>query len=286
MKFLKKEILRNLDFKGLVLKRQELSKSRENLILNNELKAILGQQEYKIERITTNSSTNLLEKIIKYENVHEIRDLNELYSRLNQGRRIYRIFHENWKEEPLVFTEIALMNNIATSMNQIFQNHSLKDPKVVVFYSINSTQPGLSGLGLGEMMIKGVSKDLATEFKSLKTFCTLSPIVGFVDWLKQDPKFRNSLKSPLDKETLLSKCKEYILHTKKEKYAMDPVTNFHVRNGAEFYQINWNADTSKKGIEKSFGLMANYIYPMDRLEENSRNYIDTGIVNEFPRQKI
>ena len=69
---------------------------------------------------------------------------------------------------------------------------------------------------------------------------------------------------------------EYILKAKKEKYALDPVTNFHIRNGAEFYQINWNADPSKKGLNQSFGIMANYLYNFSRLEENGKEYLLNG----------
>lgn len=38
----------------------------------------------------------------------------------------------------------------------------------------------------------------------------------------------------------------YIYHEKKRGKALDPVTNFHVRNGAIFERINWLADLSKK----------------------------------------
>jgi malonyl-CoA decarboxylase len=40
--------------------------------------------------------------------------------------------------------------------------------------------------------------------------------------------------------------------------AVDPVANFHLRNGAEVFRLNWLADISERGMLNSCGLMVNY----------------------------
>lgn len=253
------------EFQSLLKRRGELLSKRSDCI---EIREKLAAQEYISCRISSTTPQETLLNIIKYENVHKINNLQELHKRTTHGRRIYGLFHPDWIQEPLVFTEIALMNNIATSMEEIFTDSQL-EPSVLVFYSINSTQIGLSGLDLAKSLISKVTEALSVELQ-INTVCTLSPIVGFVEWLKTK---ESSL--PLSREKLLFYAKEYIVYAKRGKYAQDPVANFHSRNGAEFYQVNWDADIDK---ERSLGMMVNYLYPRDpkSLQENAFNYIETG----------
>lgn len=57
------------------------------------------------------------------------------------------------------------------------------------------------------------------------------------------------------------------------------VANFHLRNGACAHQIHWQADTSEKGINQSFGIMINYNYITDRIEDNHRLYSKNGTIS-------
>src|SRR4030042_146177 len=57
-------------------------------------------------------------------------------------------------------------------------NHK-KSPDTAIFYSINNTQNGLSGLGLGKVLIFQVVEILEKNYPGIKTFATLSPIPGF-----------------------------------------------------------------------------------------------------------
>ncbi len=65
----------------------------------------------------------------------------------------------------------------------------------------------------------------------------------------------------------------YLYLEKKRKKAFDPVANFHIRNGAEIFRINWEADTSARRIKESFGMMVNYRYVMENIERNNRKYV-------------
>ena len=65
--------------------------------------------------------------------------------------------------------------------------------------------------------------------------------------------------------------------------ALDPVANFHLRNGARVLRLNWRADASAAGLARSHGLMVNYEYQLDRLADNNRAYLVGGAVGAAPQ---
>lgn len=71
----------------------------------------------------------------------------------------------------------------------------------------------------------------------------------------------------------------YILLEKRRHLALDPVANFHLRNGACAHRLNWLGDTSTKGMEESFGLMINYLYSLDHIEMNNQQYLLNGTIS-------
>ena len=77
------------------------------------------------------------------------------------------------------------------------------------------------------------------------------------------------------KPVLMRLCARYLLLEKRRNFALNSVANFHLRNGSCLWRINWMADTSRRGLEYSCGMMVNYRYFLDRLENNSNNYIKT-----------
>jgi malonyl-CoA decarboxylase len=58
--------------------------------------------------------------------------------------------------------------------------------------------------------------------------------------------------------------------------ARDPVAHFHLSNGARIERLNWRADTSDNGMRQALGLMVNYVYDPDRIEENHEGYVGEG----------
>ena len=42
--------------------------------------------------------------------------------------------------------------------------------------------------------------------------------------------------------------------------------------------MNWLADLSERGLEKSYGLMVNYKYDLNQIEHNNRQYIMDGTI--------
>uniref|UniRef100_K3X497 Malonyl-CoA decarboxylase C-terminal domain-containing protein n=1 Tax=Globisporangium ultimum (strain ATCC 200006 / CBS 805.95 / DAOM BR144) TaxID=431595 RepID=K3X497_GLOUD len=142
-----------------------------------------------LERVTyERSSGRLLEKIIRYEAVHPVGTIIELKRRLGKGRRCFAFFHPSVPDEPLVFVHVALVKEIASSMQYIREETETMDDehdaKAAIFYSISSTQKGLQGVDLGNFLIKEVAKALKSEHTQLETFATLSPMPQFVVWLE------------------------------------------------------------------------------------------------------
>uniref|UniRef100_A0A7S3UQ31 Malonyl-CoA decarboxylase C-terminal domain-containing protein n=1 Tax=Heterosigma akashiwo TaxID=2829 RepID=A0A7S3UQ31_HETAK len=83
------------------------------------------------------------------------------------------------------------------------------------------------------------------------------------------------------KPILMGLCTKYLLEAKgtKESKIKDPVGNFHIQNGAQMARLNWNADPSLNGIEKSAGIMINYQYFPTRTFQSALNYASTGSFN-------
>uniref|UniRef100_A0A7E4UQB1 Malonyl-CoA decarboxylase, mitochondrial n=1 Tax=Panagrellus redivivus TaxID=6233 RepID=A0A7E4UQB1_PANRE len=180
-----------------------------------------------------------------------------------------------------------------------------------IYYSISSTQPGLKSIDLGNLMIKNVAAELMRENPRITTHSTLSPIPGFRNWLLRSLKDRSEFGSILDdfsKEYLAknhpdlvenaeTKLTEIIesksmanyakieplllhfaaLHLAKAKnshgFALNPVANFHLRNGAEIYRLNFAGNVSARGVEQACGLMVNYRYVMENVSRNNIAYI-------------
>jgi malonyl-CoA decarboxylase len=140
-----------------------------------------------LQRIDWNAPAALLEKLVGYEAVHEIRGWRDLKNRLDSDRRCYAFFHPRMPNEPLIFVEIALVQGLAGSVQALLdQKAPVLDPReadTAIFYSISNCQKGLAGISFGNFLIKRVVEVLSAEFRGITTFATLSPIPGFRRWL-------------------------------------------------------------------------------------------------------
>ena len=259
----------------------------------------------ELHQITWNSPAQLLEKIIAHESVHAIDGWDDLRRRLQPDRRCFAFFHPQLPGEPLIFVEVALVPGIAKDVAGLINKQApvgdAKSFKAAIFYSISNCQPGLKGVSLGNFLIKRVAQKLIEEVPSLKTFCTLSPIPGFTQWLDtgahlseeqlnptQKRKWQEAQKSlavgglswaerlksgwhpersdEAERTALMRLCALYLMHQTPEARG-DAVGKFHLSNGATLHQINWAADLSKKGLQQSGGLMVNYLYELNKVEE-------------------
>jgi malonyl-CoA decarboxylase len=140
-----------------------------------------------VERITWQSPAALLEKLIAYEAVHAINSWSDLHNRLESDRRCYAFFHPGMADEPLIFIEVALVEGLATSVQELLDESAPliapEEADTAIFYSISNTQKGLQGISFGPFLIKQVVTNLRQQLPNLKTFSTLSPLPGFRRWL-------------------------------------------------------------------------------------------------------
>ena len=258
------------------------------------------------QRIDWATPATVLEKIIEYEAVHEIRGWDDLKRRLDPGdRRCYGFFHPSLVDEPLIFVEVALTRDIPGSIQELIDEEGgvvETEPTTAVFYSISNCQRGLAGISFGSFLIKQVATDLAREMPSLKTFVTLSPMPSFARWLDRERKSETSAlvngderaalevldegvwhldKAAADglKETMTRLGAYYLVLAKNSRDRLvDPVARFHLGNGARLERINWLADVSDRGMAQSYGMMVNYLYELKDIERNHEAFANEGKV--------
>lgn len=260
----------------------ELKLDRRLLALDSELESLLctwfDVAFLELRRISWDSPASLLEKLIRYEAVHDIKSWADLKNRLDADRRCYGFFHPQLPDEPLIFVEVALVDEMTASITPLLDEqagvHESKAATTAIFYSISNTQTGLRGVGFGDSLIKRVAETLKADLPRLKVFATLSPIPGFRTWLsKSDAAL--CLKADADREAcqedLLSKAAHYLVQEFKEGQPLDAVAKFHLGNGARVERINWAADPSAKGIKQSFGLMVNYLYDLRQIDKHRQS---------------
>lgn len=252
-----------------------------------------------LQRIDWRTSALILERLIQYEAVHQIQGWHDLRRRLQADRRCYAFFHPALPDEPLIFIEIALTRGMSTTVQPLLDPDSpVLEPAAAnsaMFYSITNCQEGLRGVSFGNLLIKQVAEDLGREFPRLRTFATLSPIPGFRRWLASAidaapsgsvvPEVRALVASAETSDALGEKacaatvreelrrlCAYYLLFAKQDKRPLDAVARFHLANGARLERLNWLADTSPAGMQRSLGLMVNYVYRLADVESNHEAY--------------
>jgi malonyl-CoA decarboxylase len=256
-----------------------------------------------LRRIDWSTPANILEQIIRYEQVHEIRDWNDLRRRIDPvDRRCYAFFHPALADEPLIFVEVALTEAIPSAIAPLLAEErqlvAADRARTAVFYSISNTQKGLGGISFGSFLIKQVVEELRRELPKLDTFVTLSPVPGFMPWLKQasdvpvsdeERTLLESLDKPdwFENAELASQLRavleplaaHYFLKARTPKGRLiDSVARFHLGNGARLERVDWLGDLSPKGLRESAGIMVNYLYRLDDIEKNHEAYANDGEV--------
>jgi len=247
---------------------------------------------------------NILQKIIEYEAVHEIRDWNDLRRRIEPpDRRCFAFFHPQLVDDPLIFVEVALTSEIPGTITDLLAENrriiGADRATTAVFYSISNCQEGLRGVSFGNFLIKQVVEELSRELPGLTTFVTLSPVPGFAQWLareRQGALFGDEDRQALAgldtsgwyakpetvqavRPVLLSAAAHYFLRARSRTgKPIDPVARFHLGNGARLERINWLGDPSPKGLQQAHGLMVNYLYDLQHIERNHEAFVEDGMV--------
>ncbi len=253
-------------------------------------------------KIDWNTSARLLEKIIRYEAVHEINGWDDLRRRVNPSdRRCFAFFHPSLENDPLIFVEVALTRDTPATISELLDENREPDAaeqaSTGVFYSISNCQPGLRGVSFGHFLIKQVAYELMQELPRLKRFVTLSPVPGLLDWLRShnDEALAENTRSALAlidhpgwqhdpeinkaaQKLLLPLAAHYLINEKHKGMPLDPVARFHIGNGSSLDRINWGADLSERALDQSAGIMVNYQYDLDHIERNHESCVEKGLV--------
>ena len=188
----------------------DLADNGEMKALNDDLRSLLTSWFdvgfLELRRITWDSPASLLEKLIAYEAVHEIRSWDDLKNRLEADRRLFAFFHPRMPDEPLIFVQVALVNGLAGNVNALLDESApVNDPAeadTAIFYSITNAQRGLVGISFGGFLIKRVVDELQAEFSKLKTYSTLSPIPGFARWARRAAQDEDAMMSAEERAAL------------------------------------------------------------------------------------
>ena len=286
----------------LGLRRDLLAEARDRpelRVVDHDLTHLLGswfnRGFLELRRIDWKTPAAILEKLITYEAVHEIQGFPDLKRRLERDRRCFAFFHPALPDEPLIFVEVAFLDEMPSEVAPILALESaVRDPRrarCAVFYSITSCQPGLKGVSFGNFLIKQVAADLHSELPNLKLFATLSPVPGLRAWARKALRETNdasevraellalvddaaAVPPPTLREPLEGLAAWYLTHSWENGHAADPVARFHLGNGARLERVNWGADATAKGRSQSFGLMVNYVYDLDHVERNHEEYVN------------
>jgi len=284
--------------------------------LRSQLAELFAPGALELRRITWDSPAAQLEKLAIYEAAHKISRLAELKSRLMSNHRCYAFFHPRMANEPLIFVWVALNADIPRSTAEILKQEADSDnkpPKAAVFYSISNTQPGLQGINLGNFLVKRVMDELNISDPSVKTFSTLSPVMGFKEFLRDNlpleigislseseyKRLKESApeESPLEliasgrwlnneqtcaaaEKPVMRLCAHYLTREYRsgENALLNSNAHFHLSNGARIERINWCGDLSSQNREQCYGLMVNYVYERASIEQNHEMYTQNAEV--------
>src|SRR5580700_392026 len=254
-----------------------------------------------LRRIDWSTPAVVLEKIIRYEAVHQIRDWDDLRARIDPpDRRCYAFFHPALVDEPLIFVEVALTREIPGAIAPILADkREPVEPQratTAVFYSITNCQRGLAGVTFGHFLIKQVVEEVSRELPRISHSVTLSPAPNFAAWLNRERVNQASLALDEDdrealsvlaqpdwwrdpaiaaavREPFLRAAAWYYLRARNGRgMPADSVARFHLGNGARLERLNWLGDTSSRALQQSYGLMVNYLYDLDYIEQNHEAY--------------
>lgn len=262
----------------------------------------------ELRQMDWSSPANVLHKIIRYEAVHEVKGWEDLRRRVEPAdRRCFAFFHPRMPDEPLIFVEVALMQDIPADIRTVLDEQRTpipaSDARVAVFYSISNCQKGLRGIPFGNTLIKLVVELLTRQLPGLRTFVTLSPVPEFSAWLSNQLQSKDSCipavyttrlanlgsgwtpggADTAIRQALITAAAHYFLEARTANgRTIDSVARFHLGNGAQLERINFAGDTSSNGLQQSHGLMVNYLYKGNRIDSNAQRFAERGEIAASP----
>jgi malonyl-CoA decarboxylase len=244
--------------------------------LTETLRQALRGEQLRVRRLSADRDGAMIDRLAAAEPVHPFRGPDDVADRLADDRRCFVLEHPSLADRPLNVVWVALWQGVPHDLAAVLDPTApTGDPTAAdtaAFYSIWNVEPGLVGLPGGRTLLIGAMAALRAELAGLSTFVTLSPIPGLRRWLEADavtPAPHDdgspSEEEPLSEGELLRAGARYLTSLRDDGRPLDAVARFHLGNGARLLSICAGADRSERGMDRSFGLMANYRYePEDR----------------------
>lgn len=275
--------------------------SSELEAVTDALRSGMSSEHPRIRSLSLDTDNELLTRLGRAEAINPLSDPDdpdELADRLTADRRCFVLEHPGLAGHPLNVVWVALTIGTPGSITAVLGSDRQRfEPAAcdtAVFYSIWNVEAGLSGIPGGSALLGLAMDELGGEFAGLETFVTLSPIPGFRNWaasaghstefLSDADRPGTNLSADAGRPTnhsaetrlpaddtradMLRSCARYLTEMGPDGRLVDPVARFHMRNGARLWRINWAGDPSPTGLERSFGLMANYRYAPEDREAN------------------
>ncbi len=237
------------------------------------LAAVMRSDRLVVRRVDRSEPAEVLDRLVQLEPVHPFDGPGDLDDRLDDDRRCYVLEHPDLPGRPLNVVWCAMCDGVADDLRSILDPAApTADPEAAdtaVFYSIWNVEPGLVGLPGGRTLLVGAIAALRDELPGLRTFVTLSPIPGFRTWQEQrgaeSANHERHDRDPQHQQELVAQCARYLVGRRNDGRPLDAVARFHLGNGARLWALCPGADRSERGMERSYGIMANYRYdPEDR----------------------
>jgi malonyl-CoA decarboxylase len=236
--------------------------------LTSSLRTALDSAAPTVRCVTLGDDPALLERLRRDEAVHPAGSAAEFERRFARDRRCVVLEHPELPGRALNVVFCALWHGLARDLAPVLDpRRPIDDPAradTAIFYSIWNVEPGLAGLPGGRQLLERTVELLSEELPGLRTFATLSPIPGLRRWTT-DREDLPAIDAAGDDRPLLQAAARYLVERRQDGRPLDPVARFHLGNGARLVALDADADLSDDGVQRSFGVMANYRYaPEDR----------------------
>ena len=234
------------------LRERILSSSSKNQNYNkvdNDLKTLFfdwfNRGFLVLKPIDWNTPAAILEKIIKYESVHQINSWRELRDRINSlDRKCFAFFHPAMGNEPLIFVEIAFTSELPKNINQILNTtrstNNINKLNKAIFYSISNCQRGLDGISFGNYLIKDV-----IEKPSIASAPSNKAVIGryilpkkiFSKLSKQKPGKGGEIHITDAIQSLIYEKNKFVAHTFSGKYLDCGSMSGYIKSGIEISKL-------------------------------------------------
>ena len=253
----------------------------------------------ELRRIDWGTPASILEKLIAYEAVHEIHGFPDLKRRLERDRRCFAFFHPALPDEPLVFVEVAFVDELPAAvapilvpgerrrrpaegaLRRLLLDHQLPAGPEGHLVRQLPHQAGGAGPARGTAEPAPFRDPFAHPRVPLVAaapgrrpgLAAAAPIRAPGPGRPGPRPGRGAARAPRGARRPLPRAPVGGRAT-----SLDPVARFHLGNGARLERINWLADTSPKGLRQSLGMMVNYVYALEDVERNHESYVNRHVV--------